>query len=199
MPLEMNSTGRQSANQLLVCRGTGCESQRANALYLNLQDEITKAGLNEKYEIVFTGCHGLCQMGPTVIVAPQGIFYCKVQPQDAAEIVSSGLNGDRIERLLFKDPKTRKRVVSYRDMDYFKGQGRIVLRNCGFINPEKIDDYLNVGGYEGIGKALAMTPLEVVDQVKRSGLRGRGGGGFPTGTKWEICHRSAGDQKDPYM
>jgi NADH:ubiquinone oxidoreductase subunit F (NADH-binding)/(2Fe-2S) ferredoxin/NAD-dependent dihydropyrimidine dehydrogenase PreA subunit len=190
------STQQGANRQLLVCRGTGCESQKAELLYAALQNELGRAGLSADAEVVFTGCHGLCQMGPTVLVMPTGTFYCHVQPEDAAEIVDKSVkNGDRVERLLFRDTRTKETVVDYRDVGYFGSQNRVVLRNCGFIDPRSIEDYLRVGGYQAIRKALTMTPMEVIDEVKRSGLRGRGGGGFPTGVKWEICHRSVSDQK----
>ncbi len=181
--------------QVLVCRGTGCESQKANLIFSNLQTELEKAGLGS-IEVKFTGCHGFCQQGPTVMIMPAGTFYCNVKPGDAAEIVESDIrNGKPVERLLFLDPKTKDRVLSYRDMKYFNPQRRIVLRNCGFINPEDIDDYVRAGGYEGIQKALTMKQQDVIDEIKKSGLRGRGGGGFPTGMKWEFCNRSVADQK----
>jgi NADH-quinone oxidoreductase subunit F len=129
-------------------------------------------------------------------VEPPGTFYCNVTPEDIPEIVEVDLrDGGRVERLLFVDPKSREKVPTYREMKYFSPQRRIVLRNCGFINPEDMDDYIRVGGYDAIRKAFRMTQMEVIEEVKRSGLRGRGGGGFPTGTKWEFCHKSPGDQK----
>jgi NADH:ubiquinone oxidoreductase subunit F (NADH-binding)/(2Fe-2S) ferredoxin/NAD-dependent dihydropyrimidine dehydrogenase PreA subunit len=182
--------------QVLVCRGTGCESQKAKSLYSALNDEVKKNGLDDKVEVKFTGCHGFCQQGPTVIIEPESTIYCHVKPEDAAEIIEMDLkNGNMVERLLFKDPKSKKRIPKYMDMSYFRPQRRIVLRNCGFINPEDIEDYIKIGGYAGIRKALKMTRMEVIEEVKRSGLRGRGGGGFPTGLKWEFCHNSPGDQK----
>jgi NADH:ubiquinone oxidoreductase subunit F (NADH-binding)/(2Fe-2S) ferredoxin/NAD-dependent dihydropyrimidine dehydrogenase PreA subunit len=196
MALVMNNLEPATGSQLLVCRGTGCESQKAGALHDTLLESVKAAGLSDKIQVTFTGCHGLCQMGPTVLVAPQGTFYCKVKPEDAAEIVAAGfVNGNRVERLLFKDAKTKEYVPDYRDINFFRSQTRVVLRNCGLIDPENIDAYIGVGGYLGIQKALKMTSLEVIDEVKRAGVRGRGGGGFPTGTKWEICHRSQADQK----
>jgi len=188
--------GPEKQRQVLVCRGTGCESQKANHIFFNLQKEVDKAGLADSVEVKFTGCHGFCQQGPTIMVMPAGAFYCNVTPDDVAEIVETDLQkGKPVERLLFLDPRTGDRVLDYRDMRYFTPQRRIVLRNCGFINPEDIDDYLAAEGYEGIGKALRMTPQEVIDELKRSGLRGRGGAGFPTGMKWEFCNRSIADQK----
>jgi NADH-quinone oxidoreductase subunit F/NADP-reducing hydrogenase subunit HndC len=184
--------------QALICRGTGCESQKAKAIYTALETEVKKNGLAKKIEVKFTGCHGFCQQGPTVMIEPQGTFYCQVTPEDVPEIVDTDFkNGDIVERLLFVDKKSKpkKPVQNYEDIDYFKPQQRVVLRNCGFINPEDIDDYLKIGGYEGIKKALDMSRKEVIEEVKLSGLRGRGGAGFPTGLKWEFCHNSPGDQK----
>jgi NADH:ubiquinone oxidoreductase subunit F (NADH-binding)/(2Fe-2S) ferredoxin/Pyruvate/2-oxoacid:ferredoxin oxidoreductase delta subunit len=191
-----DSIPEKTHHQLLVCRGTGCESQKAKLLYSSLQEEISKAGLSDRAEVIFTGCRGLCQMGPTVLVEPEGTFYCNVKPQDAAEIVDTDINnGGTVERLLFTDARTKEKAATYPEIKFFDSQRRVVLRNCGFINPESIDDYLRVGGYQGIMKALTMTPEQVIDEVKQSGLRGRGGGGFPTGTKWELCSKSPGDQK----
>ena len=182
--------------QLLVCRGTGCESQKADVIYFALLDALKKAGLADKTEVKFTGCHGLCQMGPTIIIEPGGTFYCNVVPEDVPEIIESDLvKGVVVDRLLFLDPKGKKKVLNYRDMDFFDPQRRIVLRNCGFINPEDIDNYLEVGGYKAIQKAFKMTQMEVIDEVKKSGLRGRGGAGFSTGMKWEFAHKAPGDQK----
>ncbi len=182
--------------QLLVCRGTGCESQKANLIYTGLEEALKKAGLFDKVEVKFTGCHGLCQMGPTVMVEPQGTFYCNVTPQDVDEIVAVDVKGGGVvDRLIFIDPKSKKPILSYRDMKFFQPQRRIVLRNCGFINPEDIDNYIAVGGYEGIRKAFTMTQAEVIAEMKKSGIRGRGGAGFPTGMKWEFANKSVADQK----
>lgn len=182
--------------QVLVCRGTGCESQKADRIYASLCEEVKKNGLAERVEVKFTGCHGFCQQGPTVMIEPEGTLYCHVSLEDVGEIVEAGLKeGHLVERLLFKDPKSKKKIQKYEEMRYFSPQRRIVLRNCGFINPEEIDDYITVGGYSGIKKALEMTQEDVIEEVKRSGLRGRGGGGFPTGLKWDFCRASPGDQK----
>ena len=177
---------------VLVCRGTGCESQKAKAIYTALAEGVQGLGV----EVKFTGCHGFCQMGPTVLIEPQGTFYCNVKPEDVAEIVDVDIrNGGRVDRLLFLDPKSKKAVLDYRDMQFFKPQRRIVLRNCGFINPEDIDDYIRVGGYEAIRKVLQTSQADVISEIKKSGIRGRGGGGFPTGMKWEFANRSVADQK----
>jgi NADH:ubiquinone oxidoreductase subunit F (NADH-binding)/(2Fe-2S) ferredoxin/NAD-dependent dihydropyrimidine dehydrogenase PreA subunit len=196
MNIEDNGAHDKHGRRILVCRGTGCESQKANQLYLALKEELAKVGLSDEVEVAYTGCRGLCQMGPTVLVEPGDTFYCNVKPTDAVDIVNDDLkNGGKVERLLFLDPNTKQRVISIRDMLFFKPQSRIVMRNCGFVNPERIDDYLELGGYEGIRKALGMTPEDVIKEVKLSGLRGRGGGGFPTGVKWEICRNSPGKNK----
>jgi NADH-quinone oxidoreductase subunit F/NADP-reducing hydrogenase subunit HndC len=194
-PKKLNKLFKKD-RQVLVCRGTGCESQKGKAIYSALESEVKKNGLAEKIEVKFTGCHGFCQQGPTVMIEPEGTFYCQVTPEDVPEIVTTDLkNGDKVERLLFVDQKSREPVPNYEHIAYFKPQRRVVLRNCGFINPEDIEDYINIGGYEGIKKALGMTRKAVIEEVKSSGLRGRGGGGFPTGVKWELCHKSPGDQK----
>jgi len=148
-------------------------------------------------DIKFTGCHGFCQRGPIVIVEPEGVFYSEVKVEDAPEIVQSHLqNGQPVERLFYRDPITDKPIPHYRDIPFYSKQQRIVLRNFGHINPEEINDYLNAGGYQALKKALKeMTPDQVIDEVKRSGLRGRGGAGFPTGLKWEFCRKEPGIEK----
>jgi NADH-quinone oxidoreductase subunit F/NADP-reducing hydrogenase subunit HndC len=194
-PKKLNKLFKKD-RQVLICRGTGCESQKAKAIYTALESEVKKNGLAQKIEVKFTGCHGFCQQGPTVMIEPEGTFYCQVTPEDVPEIVNTDLkNGNTVERLLFVDQKSKEPVPNYEDIVYFKPQCRVVLRNCGFINPEDVEDYIKIGGYEGIKKALGMTRKAVIEEVKSSGLRGRGGGGFPTGVKWELCHKSPGDQK----
>jgi NADH-quinone oxidoreductase subunit F/NADP-reducing hydrogenase subunit HndC len=194
-PKKLNKLFKKD-RQVLICRGTGCESQKAKAIYTALESQVKKNGLAQKIEVKFTGCHGFCQQGPTVMIEPEGTFYCQVTPEDVPEIVTTDLkNGNTVERLLFVDQKSKEPVPNYEDIVYFKPQRRVVLRNCGFINPEDVEDYIKIGGYEGIKKALGMTRKAVIEEVKSSGLRGRGGGGFPTGVKWELCHKSLGDQK----
>jgi NADH:ubiquinone oxidoreductase subunit F (NADH-binding)/(2Fe-2S) ferredoxin len=194
-PKKLNKLFKKD-RQVLICRGTGCESQKAKAIYTALESQVKKNGLAQKIEVKFTGCHGFCQQGPTVMIEPEGTFYCQVTPEDIPEIVNTDLkNGNTVERLLFVDQKSKEPVPHYEDIVYFKPQRRVVLRNCGFINPEDVEDYIQIGGYEGIKKALGMTRKAVIEEVKSSGLRGRGGGGFPTGVKWELCHKSPGDQK----
>jgi NADH-quinone oxidoreductase subunit F len=181
---------------VFVCRGTGCVSGGGDAVYEALKTELVKQGVTEA-EIDFSGCHGFCQQGPNVVVEPDGIFYTHVEPDDAAEIVASHLrDAQPVERLFYRDPMTGQPVPHYADIKFYSEQQRVVMRHCGHINPEKIDDYLACGGYQSLRKVLfTMKPEEVIDLVKRSGLRGRGGAGFPTGTKWEFCHNAPGDQK----
>jgi NADH-quinone oxidoreductase subunit F len=160
--------------------------------------EINRHSLADAIDVKLTGCHGFCQRGPIMIVEPEGILYSEVKERDAKEIVESHLIGDKpVERLLYRDPKTDVSVPHYRDIAFYKHQQRVVvLRNCGRINPESIDDYLGVGGYSALRKALfQMRPEEVIQEVKGSRLRGRGGAGFPTGLKWEFCRAAQGEPK----
>ncbi|MBT4510646.1 MAG: NADH-quinone oxidoreductase subunit NuoF [Chloroflexi bacterium] len=177
---------------MLVCEGTGCVSSRSVYIREELQKELTNHGLADSVEVKPTGCHGFCEKGPIVIVEPDGIFYCNVKEKDAAEIVESHLKGGTpVERLFYKDPATKTLIPKYEDIDFYKKQQRIVLRNCGHINPESIDDYIGVGGYEGLKQVLSgMSPEQVIDEVTKSGLRGRGGAGFPTGRKWAGALKS---------
>ena len=181
---------------VFVCRGTGCVSGGSDAVYQALKAELVKQGVTEA-EIDFSGCHGFCQQGPNVVVEPDGIFYTHVDTEDAAEIVVSHLRDAKpVERLFYNDPVTGQAVPHYADIKFYGEQQRVIMRHCGHINPENIDDYLACGGYQSLRKVLfTMKPEEVIDLVKRSGLRGRGGAGFPTGTKWEFCHNAPGDQK----
>jgi NADH-quinone oxidoreductase subunit F len=181
---------------IFVCQGTGCVSGGGDLVYNALKDEIKRAGL-KNVEVDFTGCHGFCEQGPNVVIEPEGIFYTHVNPDDAAEIVSSHFcNGVPVERLFYRDPVSGKSVPYYSEINFYKKQQRVVLRNCGHINPEKIDHYIARNGYAALKKALfEMSPEEIIDEIKKSGLRGRGGAGFPTGQKWEFCRKSSGNMK----
>ncbi len=178
---------------LLVCRGTGCESNKSPAIQAALTGELGASDV----EVKFTGCHGMCQQGPIVIVEPEGTFYSHVKEKDAPTIADSLLHTSQpVEKLYYKDPATDQQISSYHDIPFYSKQTRLVLRNCGHINPEEISDYVDAGGYQGLEKALfELAPEEIVDSVKRSGLRGRGGGGFSTGTKWQFCQQADGDVK----
>jgi NADH-quinone oxidoreductase subunit F len=186
----------QQHRTVLVCRGTGCVSGGGDAVFEALKLEVARQGVKGA-GIDFTGCHGFCQQGPNVVVEPEGIFYTHVEPEDAAEIVASHLqNGEPVERLFYRDPVTGQAIPRYSDINFYKEQKRLILRNCGHINPEKIDDYLARDGYQALRKVLlSMTPGQVIEEVKSSGLRGRGGAGFPTGRKWEFCRSAPGSPK----
>lgn len=182
---------------VLVCQGTGCVSAGAEQIYSSLEREMIKPELMENIQLKFTGCHGFCQQGPLVVVEPEGIFYTKVKPDDVSEIVQSLLPERKVlKRFLYRDPVTNKHIPYYRDIPFYSKQQRLVLRNCGKINPEDIDDYLAVGGYQALRKALfELTPEQIIEEVKCSGLRGLGGAGFPTGQKWEACRMAPGKEK----
>jgi len=186
----------QPHRTVFVCQGTGCLSCRSDTVYEALRTEVSRLEVKE-VEVDFTGCHGFCEQGPNVVVEPEGIFYTHVQMEDAAEIVSSHLlKGQPVERLFYRDPITNKAMPYYTEINFYKKQQRLILRNCGRINPEKMDHYLAQGGYQALRKSLLeMTPTQVIEEVSRSGLRGRGGAGFPTARKWEFCHRAKRDKK----
>ncbi|MDT3700611.1 MAG: NADH-quinone oxidoreductase subunit NuoF [Thermincola sp.] len=182
---------------VLVCGGTGCVSSGSKKLQQALADELTKQNLDKEVKVVETGCHGFCEMGPIVIVYPEGTFYCRVAEEDIPEIVSEHLTKGRIvQRLLFKAPVTEEQVPSYKEIAFYAKQRRVVLRNCGHIDPENVQEYIARDGYEALAKVLTtMTPAQVIEEMKKSGLRGRGGGGFPTGLKWEFASKSPGPKK----
>ena len=182
---------------VLICAGTGCISSGSKKVEAAMREQLLKKGLDKEVKIVETGCHGFCEMGPLVIIYPEGVFYVRVQETDVADIVEQHLYKGRIvERLLFKEQGSLEGIPNYKDIDFYKKQMRIVLGNCGHLDPEQINEYIAVGGYEALGKALtAMKPDEVIDEVKKSGLRGRGGGGFPSGTKWGFTRNAVGDKK----
>jgi NADH:ubiquinone oxidoreductase subunit F (NADH-binding)/(2Fe-2S) ferredoxin len=183
--------------RILVCESSACLSSKSSEIRTNLEKEVERLGLGGTVEVGFTGCHGFCQKGPIVVVEPEGIFYCQVKPADAAEIAESHLaGGEPVQRLFYKHPVTKEAVPRYEDIVFYKNQQRSILRNCGKINPERIEDYEGEGGYQALRKAVtAMTPEKVVAEVKRAGLRGRGGAGFPTWAKWDICRRQEDEEK----
>jgi NADH:ubiquinone oxidoreductase subunit F (NADH-binding)/(2Fe-2S) ferredoxin len=181
---------------IFVCQGTGCVSGKSLEITEALSKAIAEQGL-EGVKVDFTGCHGFCEQGPVAVIQPDGIFYAHVTLEDVPEIVASHLrDGKPVERLFYKDPATGDAIPSYKDIKFYSKQQRIILRNCGRINPERIEDYIATGGYESLKKVLKnMTPEKVIDTIKRSGLRGRGGAGFSTGQKWQFCHDVNADQK----
>jgi len=184
-------------SHVLVCGGTGCTSSGSQKIIDTLQLEIDKNGLNLEVQVVKTGCFGLCALGPIMIVYPEGTFYSMVQVEDIPEIVSEHLlKGRIVSRLVYNETVTEDGIKSLNDTDFYKKQHRIALRNCGVINPENIDEYIAVDGYTALGKVLTeMTPEDVIKSIKDSGLRGRGGGGFPTGIKWSLAAANESSQK----
>jgi NADH-quinone oxidoreductase subunit F len=178
---------------VMVCCGSGCPE--AEQVFKRLQEETAQQGI--KVNLKPTGCHGFCQVGSTVIIQPDDTFYCRVSAEDVPEIVRTHLKENKtVNRLLYVDPLTGQAVPKYSEINFYKKQKRLILRNCGRINPEDIDEYIANEGYQALKKVLSgMTPKQVIDEVKRSGLRGRGGAGFSTGMKWELCYKENADQK----
>lgn len=184
-------------SQVLVCGGTGCTSSNSEKIISTLKEELEKQGLTDEVQVVRTGCFGLCALGPIMIVYPEGSFYSMVKVEDIPEIVEQHLkNGIIVTRLLYQETVTEDGVKSLNETPFYAKQMRIALRNCGAIDPENIDEYIARGGYLAIEKCLSeMTPAQVIETVKASGLRGRGGGGFPTGIKWGLAAQNKADQK----
>ena len=184
-------------SHVLVCGGTGCTSSGSQQIMETLKEEIKKAGLEKEVSVVQTGCHGLCALGPIMIVYPDASFYSMVKVEDIPEIVQEHLlKGRVVTRLLYQETVTPAGVKALIDTDFYKKQHRIALRNCGIINPEVIEEYIGTGGYAALGKVLTeMTPDDVIQCQLDSGLRGRGGGGFPTGLKWKLAKQNDADQK----
>ena len=182
--------------QLLVCLGVGCESAKSGIVYQHLIEAIEQRKLGNRVEVKSVGCHGLCQQGPVIAVEPEGLFYCQVQESDVDEIVEShSISGKPVERLFYKG-SSGERITHYKDIPFYSKQQRVILKNSGHIDPANIDDYIAVGGYEGLQRALKkLTPDDVIEEVTKSGLRGRGGAGFPTGLKWKLCNNSQSDKK----
>ena len=185
-------------SHVLICGGTGCTSSGSHKLMEHFEKALKDKGLEEEVKVIRTGCFGLCEMGPVVVVYPEGAFYARVKDENVEEIVSEHLmKGRVVTSLLYHDKTTaHNAVTSLEKVDFYKKQMRVALRNCGVIDPENIDEYIAVDGYKGLTKVLTeMTPEEVIAEVSKSGLRGRGGAGFPTGKKWEFTAKAQGDQK----
>ncbi|MCM1053944.1 MAG: NADH-quinone oxidoreductase subunit NuoF [Bacteroides sp.] len=188
-------------SQVLVCGGTGCTSSGSPAIIERLHEEIKKNGLENEVNVIKTGCFGLCALGPIMIVYPEGCFYSMVKEEDIPEIVSEHLlKGRIVERLLYSETVTESGIKPLNDTNFYKKQHRVALRNCGVINPENIDEYIAVDGYQALGKVLKeMSPEDVIQTVLDSGLRGRGGAGFPTGKKWQLARTIVQDGGQKYV
>ncbi len=182
---------------ILVCGGTGCRASASKNIICRLEECLKERALEDDVQVIATGCFGFCEKGPIVKIMPDNTFYVQVKPEDAEEIVNEHIiKGRKVERLLYKEPEKKVAVSDSKHMGFYKKQLRIALRNCGFIDPENIEEYIGRDGYSALAKCLSeMTQAEVIDEIKRSGLRGRGGGGFPTGMKWEFASKYKADQK----
>ncbi len=182
---------------LAICNGTGCQASRSAAVVEALKEELSEQGMDSQVKIRVTGCQGFCEQGPVVAVEPGGIFYCRVAPEDAPELISRTLRGGEvIERLLYLDPLSQERKRSESEIPFFRFQERILLGQNRLVDPSSIEDYIAAGGYSALAKVLeTMDPERVIEEIMASGLRGRGGAGFPTGRKWEACRAAPGDLK----
>ena len=182
---------------ITICAGTGCQATNALEVVEKFRQEIMDQHLAEKIEVRASGCHGFCERGPLVVIRPQMICYTNVEPADVSEILSDTvLEGKVIDRLLYQDPISKEKIVHEQDIPFYKFQQRIVFGSNGEIDPTQIDDYIAIGGYQALEKVLSgMKAEQVIDLIKKSGLRGRGGGGFPTGAKWEACRKATGREK----
>lgn len=183
-------------SHVLICRGTACVSSSSREMQDALEKQIQDRGLNN-IRVVHTGCFGFCARGPVMVILPEGTMYCEVKAEDVGEIIEEHLvQGQVVERLLYRDPADDTTAQKMEDIDFFRHQMRVALRNCGHINPDNIDEYIARDGYQALGTILRdHTPEEVINTIKKSGLRGRGGGGFPTGLKWELTRKSVSDIK----
>jgi NADH:ubiquinone oxidoreductase subunit F (NADH-binding)/(2Fe-2S) ferredoxin/NAD-dependent dihydropyrimidine dehydrogenase PreA subunit len=182
---------------ITICAGTGCQATGALEVVEKFRQEITDHHLEEKIEVRASGCHGFCERGPLVVIRPQMICYTNVERKDIPEILADTvLEGKVIDRLLYQNPITKEKIIHEQDIPFYKFQQRLVFGNNGEIDPTQIDDYIAIGGYQGLEKVVSeMKPEEVIGAIKKSGLRGRGGGGFPTGAKWEACRKAEGKEK----
>jgi len=182
---------------ITLCSGTACHASGSEEVAASIEEEIKKQGLSGKVDFRKTGCHGFCEKGPIIVIHPEKICYLQIEPKDIPEIISQTIKEEKvIERLLYTDPTTNEKVVHESEIPFYKNQERLVFGSNGEIDPTSIDDYLALGGYSALAKALSqMTPEQVLEEVKKSNLRGRGGGGFPAGRKWEECRNAPGDMK----
>ena len=193
--LRKSITDKRDPNKavITVCNGTGCHAHGCRDVTAAFQDEVKKQKLTAKVDVRATGCHGFCERGPLVVIKPQDTFYQRVRVKDVPEILETISSGKTIERLLYTDRQSGAKITCEHDVPFYKLQKRLVFGNNGSIDPTSIDDYLAVGGYAALAKALKMSPEKIIDEVKKAGLRGRGGGGFPTADKWESNRQAHGD------
>ena len=182
---------------ILCCGGTGCKSSQSGEIVNNLNQILAEKNLTNDVQVITTGCFGFCEKGPIVKILPDNTFYTQVKPEDAREIIEEHIvKGRKVGRLLYENPESKEHISDSKHMGFYKKQMRIALRNCGFINPENIDEYIARDGYAALAKVLEQNdPAATIEDIKKSGLRGRGGAGFPTGLKWELCRKNNADQK----
>ncbi len=180
-----------------ICGGTGCLACGSQAVIDAFREELARQGMAEQVDIRTTGCHGFCERGAVVVIHPQGIFYQRVKPEDVPDVVRETVaQGNVLERLLYTHPQTGEKIICERDIPFYNLQRRLILSHNGLIDPTRIEDYISYGGYSALAKALyTMQPEEIIEVIKKSGLRGRGGAGFPTGRKWESCRQAPGEPK----
>ncbi len=197
--LRESITKKRDTNKpcITICGGTGCLALRGERVITAFKQEIKRQKLGTKVDIRITGCPGFCERGPLLVIQPENIFYQRVGVEDVPDIISETIiKGNLVDRLLYDDPNTGKKIVYESEVPFYKKQKRLVIGNNSYIDPTAIDDYLAVGGYAALGKALfEMSPEGIIEETKKSGLRGRGGAGFPTGIKWEVCRQAKGDTK----
>jgi NADH-quinone oxidoreductase subunit F len=182
---------------ITVCAGTGCQACGCLDVTTAFREALKQSSLNQEVEVRTTGCHGFCERGPLVVIKPSGTFYQKVKPTDAKLIVDQTIKGGKlVNKLLYRDPQTKETVIHEKDIPFYRKQMRLILGKNGFMDPTSINDFIVLGGYQGVVKALtAMKPGEIIEEITNSGLRGRGGGGFLTGKKWALCRQAKGERK----
>lgn len=191
------SKQKQYETVVSVCGGTGCQAYDCQKVKAAFQKELRNKGMRERVALKVTGCPGFCERGPLVTIYPQNIFYQRVKAKDVLQIISETIqNGRKVEHLLFEDPDAHRKITSSQEIPFYRAQMRLLLSNNDLIDPTRIEDYIAIGGYRSLAKALfQMRPDEVIEEIKASGLRGRGGAGYPTGKKWENCRRARGETK----
>src|SRR4030042_6295349 len=190
---------KQKRHEIIVsvCGGTGCQAYDCQKVKALFQKELNQKGMREKGALKVTGCPGFCERGPLVTIYPHNIFYQRVKAEDVPEIISETIqNGKKVDRLLFEDPNAHRKITSADDIPFYRSQMRLLLSNNDLVDPTRIEDYIAIGGYQSLAKTLfQMRPDEVIEEIKDSGLRGRGGAGYPTGKKWEDCKKESNETK----